>query len=186
MSTPRIALISGSTRTGSMNRNLVRAMAGVFKGLGAKPVIIDLAKYEMPLYNGDFEAEHGVPQTTKNLVRRLKACDGVFIGVPEYNGGLPPLLKNTIDWSTRLGTEHFSGPVYGIGSATPGGMSGIMVLKQLHFILSRLGASVIPVQLGVGFATKTISAKGRVNDEKTQARAEMLAGKMLLEIKRRG
>ena len=182
---PKIALISGSTRTGSMNKNLINAMAHMFKDAGAKPVKIDLGKYEMPIYNGDWEAENGVPKTAKNLVRRLKSCDGVFIATPEYNGSLPALLKNTIDWTTRIELGQFSGPVYGIGSATPGPMSGIMVLRQLHFILNRLGASVVPRQLGVGMASNAFDKKGRFKDGRTKDYADALVSQMMLEISRR-
>ena len=133
----------------------------MFKDQGAKPVIIDLKKYDMPIYNGDYELEHGIPKTTKNLVRRLKSCDGVFIATPEYNGCLPALLKNTIDWTTRVEMGQFTGPVYGIGAATPGGLSGIMALRQLHFILTRLGADIVSSGIGVGFAGKAFDNKGR-------------------------
>jgi NAD(P)H-dependent FMN reductase len=183
--TPRIALLSGSTRAGSINITLVKTMAKLFKAHGAKPVIIDLKKYDMPLYNGDYEDEHGVPKATKNLIRRLKSCDGVFIASPEYNGCLPPLLKNTIDWTTRVELGQFSGPVYGIGAATPGGLSGIMVLRQLHFILNRLGATVVPTQLGVGFANTAINGKFELTNERTLSMANKLVGQMLTQIKRK-
>jgi NAD(P)H-dependent FMN reductase len=176
--------VCGSTRTGSTNQTLIKAMAKIFKKHGAQPVIIDLKKYEMPLYNGDYEAAEGVPKTTKNLVRRLKSCDGVFIATPEYNGCLPPLLKNTIDWSTRVEMGQFRGPVYGIGSATPGGLCGIMVLRQLHFILTRLGATVVPAQLGVGFAATSIDAKYKFTHERTHAIATLLVAQMLAHIER--
>ena len=185
MSAPRIALISGSTRTGSINKDLVGAMALIFKDLGAKPVKINLNDYDMPIYNGDYEAEHGVPKAAKNLVRRLKNCEGVFISTPEYNGCMPALLKNAIDWTTRVEMGQFTGPVYGVGAATPGGLSGIMALRQLHFILTRLGADIVSSGLGVGFAGKAFDKKGRLADERTAARAQALAAKMLAEIERR-
>lgn len=184
-SAPKIALISGSTRAQSINRNLVTAMAYVFKDMGAKPVKIDLSAYDMPIYNGDWEDENGIPKTTNNLVRRLRNCDGVFIATPEYNGCLPALLKNTIDWSTRVGLEHFSEPVYGIGAASPGPLSGIMALKQLHFILTRLGASVVPTQVGCGMAETAFDTKGRFVDGRPKSFAQKMATQMLDEISRR-
>lgn len=93
MSTPRIALISGSIRTGSINRTHVKAFVHLFRDAGANPVTLDLNDYPMPLYNGDWEAEHGPPKTTKNLILRLKRYDGVFISTPEYNGCIPPLRR---------------------------------------------------------------------------------------------
>lgn len=184
-SIPKIGLISGSTRTDSINLQLVNAMAHVFKDLGAKPVKISLNAYEMPIYNGDWEDENGVPKTAKNLVNRLKGCDGVFISTPEYNGCLPALLKNTIDWTTRIGLDHFSKPVYAIGSATPGPLSGIMVLRQLHFILNRLGATVVPTQIGTGNAATAFDKKGRFVEGRTKDFAVKAATQMLTEIERR-
>ncbi len=185
MSTPTIGLIAGSTRTGSINKNLVKAMAHMFKDAGAKTNIINLASYEMPIYNGDYEVEFGVPKTTKNLIRRMRNCDGIFIASPEYNGCLPPLLKNAIDWSTRIGVEQFHEPVYAIGSATPGALSGVMVLKQLNFILNRLGATVVPKHLGVGFAGQAFDKSGRFVPGHAHDMATDLSAQTIREIKAR-
>jgi len=182
MSKPIIGIFSGSTRAASMNRKLVTAMAHVFTDAGAKVRVIDLNDYDMPIYNGDYEEAEGVPETAKKLIADLSACDGVFIATPEYNGCMPPLLKNTIDWTTRVELGQFSGPVYGIGSATPGPLSGIMALRQLHFILNRLGAQVVPTQLGVGRYGAAFNEDGHLADAGTLSRAEKLVGQMLSAI----
>ena len=179
MSQPRIALLSGSTRTASKNRKLVTAMSYAFTQQGADAVIIDLRDYDMPIYNGDYEDAHGVPRAAHKLIGTLTACDGVFIATPEYNGCMPALLKNTIDWMSRVGTEAFTRPVYGIGAASPGAMSGIMALRQLHFLLSRLGAYSVPTQLGLGHSGQAFDGDGNFADARTQARAQKLVDQML-------
>lgn len=181
----RIALISGSTRTGSINAQLVKAVSLVFKDLGAKPTIISLKDYEMPIYDGDYEEANGVPKSVKNLIRRLKGFDGVFISTPEYNGGLPALLKNTIDWTTRVELGHFKGPVYGVGACSPGPMSGIMAMRELQFILMRLGAHVLPTQVGTGFAAKAFEKNGRLVDGFSKNQATLMASQMLNQIKQK-
>ena len=181
----RIGLISGSTREGSINKQLVRAVSHVFKDMGAKPVKISLKDYPMPIYDGDWEAANGIPPTVKKLIRRIKNCDGVFISTPEYNGGLPALLKNTIDWTTRIELGHFKGPIYGIGATTPGAMSGIMAMRELHFILNRLGAQVVPAQVGTGFAAKAFNSKGRLVEGFSHNQAQLMASQMLTLIKQR-
>lgn len=181
----RIALISGSTRTGSINKQLVKAVSYIFKGMGAKPTIISLKDYPLPIYDGDLEAEQGVPKEVKNLIRRLKRYDGVFISTPEYNGSLPALLKNTIDWTTRVETGHFKGPVYGVGAASPGATSGILAMRELQFILSRLGALVVPSQVGTGFASKAFDAKGHLVDGFSKNQALLMASHMLTLIKQK-
>ncbi len=183
MPKPIIGLLSGSTRKASMNRKLVVAMVHVFKDVGAEVNVMDLGDYDMPIYNGDYEEENGVPDTANKLIADLSACDGVFIATPEYNGCMPPLLKNTIDWTTRVELSQFSGPVYGIGSATPGPLSGIMALRQLHFILNRLGAQVVPTQLGVGQYGTAFDGAGYLADAGALSRAEKLAAQMLAAIR---
>lgn len=181
----RIGLISGSTREGSINRRLVGAVAHIFKDMGAKPVKISLKDYEMPIYDGDFEAANGVPATVKKFIGRVKSYDGIFISTPEYNGGLPALLKNTIDWTTRVEPGHFKGPIYGIGAASPGATSGIMAMRELQFILTRLGAQVIPTQVGTGFAAKAFDNKGRLVDGFSNNQAQLMVSQMLTQIKQR-
>ncbi len=183
MPKPKIGILSGSTRSASMNRKLCAAMAHIYSSMGAKTQIIDLCEYEMPLYNGDLEAEEGVPEAAVRLIADLTTCDGVFISTPEYNGCMPALLKNTIDWTTRVELGQFTGSIYAIGSATPGALSGIMALRQLHFILTRLGAQVVPTQLGVGLYGKAFNDKGQLADAGTLSRAEKLAQQMLSAIK---
>ncbi len=178
MNTPVIGLISGSTRKNSLNRKLVTAMSVLFVASGAQTKILDLADYDMPIYNGDYEDAHGVPQATQKLKKDILACDGIFIASPEYNGSLPALLKNSIDWISRVGLEAFSQPVYGIGSATPGALSGIMVLRELRFILARLGAQVVPLQLGVGHADTAFDTRGEFKAGPVRDMANVLVGQM--------
>lgn len=183
MSKPTIGFLSGSTRTASMNRKLVLAMTQVFESAGAQAQIIDLRDYDMPIYNGDYESAEGVPDAAKRLIIDLSACDGVFIATPEYNGCMPALLKNSIDWTTRVELGQFTGPIYGIGSATPGPLSGIMALRQLHFILTRLGAQVAPAQLGVGVYGEAFNKSGQLADAGTLSQAKKMADQMLSTIR---
>lgn len=179
---PRIALICGSLRKESINKKLLKALSKRFKAAGAKPSDIDLGKYDLPLYNGDIETPPGV----KKLIKRLKSFDGVVIVTPEYNGGLPPLLKNTIDWTSTVETGHITGPVYGIASCSPGPMSGIMCMRQVNYILMRLGASVIPTQVGTGNAAMAFDAKGNLIAEPSSTLANKMIDQMLTRISEKG
>ena len=128
MSNPvSIAFICASLRHGSINQTLEGALMVKAASLGAASTKIDLADYEMPLFHGDLKA----PDTVKALIERLKSFEAVVIVTPEYNGSLPPLLKNVIDWTSTVETGHLTGPAYGIAACTPGPMSGIMCLRQL-------------------------------------------------------
>jgi len=178
MSAPKIAFICGSLRTGSINARLEKDLMRRVKALGAKASRIDLGTYALPLYHGDLKT----PANVKKLIRRLKSFDGIIIITPEYNGSLPPVLKNAIDWTSTVETGHFTGPVYGIASCTPGAMSGIMVMRQLNYILMRVGATVVPTQAGTGNAATAFDGKGTLIAEPARSLADKMIHQLLKAI----
>ena len=100
---PVIGFICGSLRAASINKQLEKALIKQFKRSGFKTTSIDLGRYDLPLYHGDLST----PAPVKTLARKLKTCDGIVVVSPEYNGGLPPVLKNAVDWISILGTDAF-------------------------------------------------------------------------------
>ena len=181
-STPKIALICGSLRNESINHTLLKALQKRVKSAGAKATEVKLSDYDLPLYHGDLET----PPAVKKLIRRLKGFDGVVIVTPEYNGGLPPVLKNAIDWTSTVETGHISGPVYGIAACSPGPMSGIMCLRQLQFILMRLGAELVPQQVGCGHGGSAFDSKGNLTAQPAATFADKMISHMLERIARKG
>lgn len=175
---PVVGFICGSLRNGSINKQLEKALTKRFKRAGVKTTSINLATYDLPLYHGDLD----MPNSVKTLARKIKSCDGVIIVSPEYNGGLPPLLKNAIDWTSTTGKAHFESPYWGIASCTPGPMSGIMCMRQINYILMRLGAHVSPVQVGVGNAHQAFDHKGELIAEPSATLADNLLKDMLAHI----
>src|SRR6266566_2412316 len=103
MSALKILLIPGSLRTGSLNVRLAAAAAAYeFAQAGAEVTRISLGDFPLPIYDGDLQTRSGVPKNAINLKRMIGAHHGVLIVTPEYNSSLPPLVKNTIDWVTRV------------------------------------------------------------------------------------
>jgi len=182
MTAPKIAFICASLRTGSMNKRLEKALIKRFKAAGAKTSSVDLGKYEMPLFHSDLKA----PPTVKKLITRLKGFDGIVVVSPEYNGCLPPLLKNTIDWTSTVSTDYIKGAVWGLASATPGPMSGIMCMRQMQFIFTRLGGDVLPQQVGCGNASKAFDNKGNLTAQPTLTFADNMRDMMLERIAQKG
>lgn len=178
MTAPKIAFICGSLRTGSINQKLQAAMIKRFKAAGFSCSRVDLGKYDLPLYHGDLDT----PANAKKLIDRIKKFDGVVVVTPEYNGSLPPLLKNAIDWTSTIGTDHFKQPYYGIAACTPGPMSGIMCMRQLNYILMRVGAHVSPIQVGTGNASKAFDAKGNLTSEPATSLLDKLIVDMQAQI----
>ncbi len=128
MTTP-INLIawSGSIRAESVNTQLLdRALALVGSHDGVTVDRVNLADFEMPLYNQDLqEASDELPEVVTQLGDRITAADAVLIASPEYNGGYSPLFKNVIDWVTRINMFLFANKYMGVLVTTPGSMGGV-------------------------------------------------------------
>src|SRR3954462_4009478 len=106
MSALKILVIPGSLRTGSLNAKLAAAAAQELVRAGAEVTRISLGDFPLPIYDGDLQSKSGVPKNAVNLKRMIGAHHGVLIVTPEYNSSLPPLLKNTIDWVSRVQDAH--------------------------------------------------------------------------------
>ena len=89
--------MAGSLRAGSFNKSALRAAAQLLPdGMTLEIVSIN----EIPLYNGDIEAE-GLPESVLKLISALSSADALLIATPEYNASIPGVLKNTLDWISR-------------------------------------------------------------------------------------
>ena len=158
MSALKILVIPGSLRTGSLNARLAAAAAYQFAQAGAEVTRISLADFPLPIYDGDLQSKSGVPKHAINLKRMIGAHHGVLMVTPEYNSSVPPLVKNTIDWVTRVQDAHetrgqvFRGRAFAIAAASEGRLGGTRALAALRLILSACHAMVIPNQLALSFA----------------------------------
>lgn len=133
---PKIAAISGSVRSGSVNVSLAQAALAAAESAGAEIDYIDLGAYPLPIYHGTMEELHGIPASATALTERLATADGLFIASPEFNGGPTGLLKNTIDWVTRVNMTAFQGSRIGLMAATPGSKGGVHNLNILESIFA--------------------------------------------------
>ncbi|MFL6792984.1 MAG: NADPH-dependent FMN reductase [Bradyrhizobium sp.] len=158
MSALKILVIPGSLRTGSLNAKLSAVAAHELAQAGAAVTRISLSDFPLPLYDGDLQAKSGVPKNAVNLKRMIGAHHGVLIVTPEYNSSVPALVKNTIDWVSRVQDAHetrgqvFRERVFAIAAASGGRLGGTRALAALRLILSALRATVIPNQLALSFA----------------------------------
>src|SRR5471032_647491 len=106
MAALKILVIPGSLRTGSLNAKLAAAAAQEFVRADVEVTRISLGDFPLPIYDGDLQAKSGVPKHAVNLKRMIGAHHGVLIVTPEYNSSVPALVKNTIDWITRVQDAH--------------------------------------------------------------------------------
>lgn len=168
MSAIKILVIPGSLRTGSINARLAAAAVDAFARADVDVNRLSLADYPLPIYDGDIESNDGVPKNAVNLKRMIGAHDGVLFVTPEYNSSLPPLLKNAIDWVTRVEDrgetkgEVLRGRPFAIASASDGKLGGSRCLAALRLILSGCRALVIPNQLALSFASEAYDEMDRL------------------------
>ncbi|WP_119306073.1 NADPH-dependent FMN reductase [Cohaesibacter haloalkalitolerans] len=168
----RLLCFAGSIRSGSLNQRLAGAMAKELSLLEMDVTFLSLTDYPLPLFNADDEKDKGLPENAVKLARMIAAHDGIFIASPEHNGSVTPLLKNTLDWISRVPVQArgpFSGPVYAIGAASPGKLGGMRSLAHLRDILTALGALTIPEQISVSAAHEAFDAKGSLKDDRDAA-----------------
>ena len=102
MSSLKILVIPGSLRTGSLNARLAAAAAHELAQAGVDVTRLSLGDFPLPIYDGDLQAKSGVPKHAINLKRMIGSHHGVLLVTPEYNSSVPPLVKNTIDWLSRV------------------------------------------------------------------------------------
>ena len=175
---PKILVFAGSIRTGSFNGQLADAAMKTFAEMGAEVTRISLADYPLPIMDEDLEKEGGIPANAMKLGRLIAAHDGVFIACPEYNASIPPLLKNTIDWVSRISSngrhpfKPFAGKPVALCSSSTGKFAGIRCLNHLRPVMMNVGAEVISAQCSIGLAEEAFHEDGSLRDERT---AKMMA-----------
>ncbi|MDJ0930894.1 NAD(P)H-dependent oxidoreductase [Breoghania sp.] len=188
---PKILVLAGSIRGGSINTRLAAAMTKELALADAEVTRITLADYPLPIYNGDLEDEHGVPEAAKTLARLFLEHHGVLIVTPEYNASIPALLKNTLDWMSRRGAvgEPYESPfhnrVFAISAATNGQFGGIRALMTLRPILELgLGATVIPDQLALARAGDAFNRTSSVSEEPAAGTLRRVTSRLVEEAVR--
>ncbi|MFN4060000.1 MAG: NADPH-dependent FMN reductase [Paracoccus hibiscisoli] len=168
--------LSGSLRRASLNTGLLRAAAEVAPD-GVTVEIGDIR--DVPLYDGDLEAAEGIPAAVTALTDRLAAADGLLLVSPEYNNGVPGVLKNAIDWMSRgPGMAAFKGKPVAVIGASPGNFG--TAHAQSHWLPVLRMLSTRPWwegRLMVSRAGDLFDDQGTLTDDKTRDKlAYFMAG----------
>jgi len=171
----KLLFLAGSARKESINKKLAQLAADVAQDTGAEATFVDLKDYDMPIYDGDAEAENGLPENAIKLKQLFAEADGFFVASPEYNSSMSPLLKNALDWISRPHEKGeapliaFKGKVAAIGAVSPGGLGGIRGLVPLRMMLGNIGVTVTPSQVAIGSGFQAFDEDGKLKDEKQDA-----------------
>jgi len=186
MLVPKILVFAGSIRTASFNARLAALAAKELALTGAEVSRISLEDYPLPIYNGDDEAKSGVPANAQNLKQMMAEHQGVFIASPEYNASITPLLKNTIDWISRVRERGepplavFKNRVFAIGGASDspyGAMRSLMALRQVLEL--GCGALVLPEQITVFRASEAFDEMDDLKEERAAATLKRVAQRLV-------
>lgn len=168
--------ISGSLRAASLNTRLIDLMALVAPdGIEVHKALLK----DIPLYDGDLEEQDGIPAAVESLRARIKAADGLIIVTPEYNAGMPGVLKNALDWLTRPGSEMK--PTFGhrptaLAGATPGVFGTAFAQAGSLINLRQLGCHLYPDYLRVSRADQLMPEGGDVDSKLREQVAAFVRG----------
>ena len=149
MTSHRILITAGSTRRASVNSLLARAVADELAQRDRDHLLVNLGNHDMPIYHGDHEDEHGVPATAHELAALLRDSGGLLIASPEYNGSFSPLLKNSIDWVTRIDMGVLRDTLVGLAAASPGRGGGVRGLAMVRTWLENMRLIVAATDLSI-------------------------------------
>ncbi len=165
-----VFVVGASLRGASLNNRLAQLAAKSIQRCGSTADIATIADFECPFYDGDIESESGVPEAAQRFCERVRANDAFMIASPEYNASMPGVLKNLIDWVSRLRPQPFNGRQGYLMSASPSMIGGNRGLWALRIPLEHLGARVYPDMFSLAQAHEAYADDGRIANDMLQKR----------------
>lgn len=186
---PRILALMGSPRGEALIAHLLRVGAEGASAAGAEVTTVFLADLPLPVYDSDWEAEHGIPENARTLRTFVSENHGLLVATSELNGGYSTLLKNAIDWATRVDVfdestgSVFAGRAAALISASTEPFGGMRSQVALQLALTGLGTMVIPTVFAMNSANKDgdVMAKAeqavhRIGHSLAQVTAKLVPG----------
>ncbi|GAA2604310.1 NADPH-dependent FMN reductase [Streptomyces tubercidicus] len=168
----RVLVLGASTRTGSTNARLAALVGHILTAAGATVDLAAMREFDMPLYDGDMEEAQGLPGGALALRDRLERCEAFVLSSPEYNASLPGVVKNAIDWVSRVRPQPFKTKHALLVSASPSLVGGNRGLWALRVPLEHLGTRVYPDMFSLAEAHQGFAEDGQLADPALQLRLE--------------
>ncbi|NEU07621.1 NAD(P)H-dependent oxidoreductase [Flavihumibacter sp. R14] len=168
----RFLIFSASLRTDSLNTRLAKLAANLVEKNGGVVDYANMSEFDCPSLNQDLEVNDFHPPGAEELRKRILANDAFIISSPEYNGSMPGLLKNSIDWVSRFRPQPFNEHHALLMSASPSMGGGNKALWSLRMPLEHLGARVFPDMFSLATAHKAFTPEGKIADETLLMRFE--------------
>jgi len=167
----KVLVFGASLRVESLNQRLSALAARIAAQKGATVDHASMRDFDVPAYDGDAETAGGIPKGAEELRRRLADSDAFIISSPEYNGSMPGMLKNLIDWTSRFRPQPFDGKHGLLLSASPSMMGGNRGLWALRVPFEHLGARIYPDMFSLAQGHKAL-VEGDIADAGLRARFE--------------
>jgi chromate reductase len=168
----RILVFSASLRKNSLNTQLAKIAEGVIEKNGGQVDFANMSEFDCPSLNQDLEINNFHPPGSEEFRKRILANDAFIISSPEYNGSMPGLLKNTIDWVSRFRPQPFNERHALLMSASPSMGGGNHGLWSLRIPLEKLGANIFSAMFSLASAHKAFTADSKISDEVLAKRFE--------------
>jgi len=167
----RFLVFAASLRSDSLNEHLIKSAIPIIEKNAGMVDHALMSEFNCRSYNQDMESEDLFPDGANALHQRLLNCDAFIISSPEYNGSMPGLLKNTIDWVSRFRPQPFNQKHALLMSASPSMAGGNRGLWSLRIPLEHLGARVYPNMFSLAMAHKAFT-DGAISDNTLAKRFE--------------
>lgn len=166
----KVLVFGASLRADSSNRKLAALAARVAEQSGATVDHASMRDFDVPSYDGDAEQAQGIPRGAEELRRRLAESDAFIVSSPEYNGSMPGMFKNLIDWTSRFRPQPFDGKHGLLLSASPSMMGGNRGLWALRVPFEHMGSRIFPDMFSLAMAHKAFNEQGGLADAALQGR----------------
>jgi len=175
--------ISGSLRSGSYNRQLLRAAEELLPA-EVEYVVYDGLK-DVPPFDEDDDFEPA-PAAVTALRRAIGEADAVLIATPEYNSSVPGVLKNALDWVSRpIATNTLRNKPVAVVGASTGAFGAVWAQAELRKVLAAIGARVVDGEVAVGHAPTRFAEDGRLEDEQLEEQLQETIEALLAEAEAR-
>ncbi len=161
----RLAVLGGSLRKDSLNRRLLEHLARTLEAMGHEVRTFSGEALRLPLYDADLPA----PGAVLALQAGLEGLQGLVLVSPEYNAGIPPHLKNAVDWLSTLTPNPIRGLPVLLAAASPGAFGGSRGQVSWRATLANLGAVAAPGAITVPLADRNLGPDGAPVEARAQA-----------------
>jgi chromate reductase len=172
---PKVLVFAGSIRSGAFSGMTADAAMRELALQGADVTRISLADYPLPIMDEDLEEERGLPENAMKLGRLIAAHDAMLIASPEYNSSIPPLLKNTLDWVSRIRKDGgkpfwpYRGKAAALCSSSSGPYAGLYAIEHLRQVLMKCRVDIVTPQCTVAHAADAFREDGRLKEDRAHA-----------------